>query len=75
MTLLFLSLAIIIGIVVISVSAKHIKTGMNARSQIHEDTKNPHLRDAEEGILEKLKKKNLSKDDLKKIYDEIQNKK
>ena len=74
MTLLFLSLAVVIAIIVISVSAKHIKTGMEARSEINDDTKKINLRNIEENTLEKLKEKNLSQEDLKKIYNEIQKK-
>ena len=73
MTLLFLSLAVIIAIVVILVSAKHIKKGFEARSEVKEQQRNENVSQDEE-ILDKLKDKNLSEEDLKKLYEEIKNK-
>jgi len=75
MTILFLSLAIIIAIIVILVSAKHIKAGFEARSEVKDQQKTQNLSETEEDVLKKLKDKNLSEEDLKKLYEEIQKKK
>jgi predicted Holliday junction resolvase-like endonuclease len=75
MTLLFLSLAVIIAIIVILVSAKHIKKGFEARSEIKEQKINENVSQEDEEILDKLKDKNLSPEDLKKIYEDLQKKK
>ena len=75
MTLLFLSLAVIIAIVVILVSAKHIKKGFEARSEVKDQQRNENVSQEDEEILDKLKEKNLSPEDLKKIYDDLQKKK
>jgi len=75
MTILFLSLAIIIVIIVILVSAKHIKAGFEARSEVKDQQKTQNLSETEEDVLKKLQDKNLSKEDLKKLYEEIQKKK
>ena len=75
MTILFLSLAIIIAIIVILVSAKHIKAGFEARSEVKDQQKTQNLSETEEDILKKLKDKNLSEEDLKKLYEKIQKKK
>ena len=75
MTLLFLSLAVIIAIIVILVSAKHIKKGFEARSEIKEQQINENVSQEDEEILDKLKDKNLSPEDLKKIYEDLQKKK
>jgi Flp pilus assembly protein TadB len=73
MTFLFLSLSIVIAIIVIAVSAKHIKAGMEARSDI-KDVKETSLSSTDEDTLKKLKEKNLSPEDLKKIYEDLQKK-
>ena len=75
MTLLFLSLAVIIAIIVILVSAKHIKKGFEARGEVKEQQRNENVSQEDEEILDKLKDKNLSPEDLKKIYDDLQKKK
>ena len=75
MTLLFLSLAVIIAIFVIFVSAKHIKKGFEARSEVKEQKINENVSQEDEEILDKLKDKNLSPEDLKKIYEDLQKKK
>ena len=75
MTLLFLSLAVIIAIIVILVSAKHIKKGFEARSNVKEQQRNESVSQKDEEILDKLKDKNLSPEDLKKIYEDLQKKK
>ena len=75
MTILFLSLAVIIAIVVILVSAKHIKKGFEARSEVKEQQRNENVSQEDEEILDKLKDKNLSPEYLKKIYEDLQKKK
>ena len=74
MTLLFLSLAGIIAIIVILVSAKFIKAGFDARGEVKEQRKEK-LKQEDEDILDELKRKDLSEEDLKDLYDKIQNKK
>ena len=75
MTLLFLSLAGIIAIIVILVSAKFIKAGFDARVEVKEEQRKEQLKQEDEEILDKLKEKNLSPEDLKKIYEDLQKKK
>ena len=75
MTLLFLSLAVIIAIIVILVSAKHIKKGFEARSEVKDQQRNENVSQEGEEVLDKLKEKNLSPEDLKKIYEDLQKKK
>ena len=75
MTIVFLSLAVIIAIIVILVSAKHIKKGFEARSEVKEQQRNENVSQEDEEILDKLKDKNLSPEDLKKIYEDLQKKK
>tara|TARA_B100000963_G_scaffold188538_1_gene164039 strand:- start:595 stop:825 length:231 start_codon:yes stop_codon:yes gene_type:complete len=75
MTIVFLSLAVIIAIIVIAVSAKHIKKGFEARSEVKEQQRNENVSQEDEEILDKLKDKNLSPEDLKKIYEDLQKKK
>ena len=75
MTLLFLSLAVIIAFIVILVSAKHIKKGFEARSEVKDQQSNENVSQEDEEILDKLKEKNLSPEDLKKIYEDLQKKK
>ena len=75
MTILFLSLAVIIAIIVILVSAKHIKKGFEARGEVKEQQRNENVSQEDEEILDKLKEKNLSPEDLKKIYEDLQKKK
>ena len=75
MTILFLSLAVIIAFVVILVSAKHIKKGFEARSEVKDQQRNENVSQEDEEVLDKLKEKNLSPEDLKKIYDDLQKKK
>ena len=74
MTIVFLSLAVIIAIVVIFVSAKHIKKGFEARSEVKEQQRNENVRQEDEDILDELNKKDLSEKDLKELYDKIQKK-
>ena len=75
MTLLFLSLAAIIAFVVILVSAKFIKAGFEARSEVKDQKTSENVSQEDEEILDKLKEKNLSPEDLKKIYEDLQKKK
>ena len=75
MTLLFLSLAGIIAIIVILVSAKFIKAGFEARSEVKDQKTSENVSQEDEKILDKLKEKNLSPEDLKKIYEDLQKKK
>ena len=75
MTILFLSLAVIIAFIVILVSAKHIKKGFEARGKVKEQQRNENVSQEDEEILDKLKDKNLSPEDLKKIYEDLQKKK
>jgi hypothetical protein len=75
MTLLFLSLAGIIAIIVILVSVKHIKAGFEARGEVKNQQETQNLTETEEDALKKLKDKNLSPEDLKKIYEDLQKKK
>ena len=75
MTLLFLSLAVIIAIIVVLVSAKHIKKGFEARGEVKDQQRNENVSQEDEEILDKLKDKNLSPEDLKKIYEDLQKKK
>ena len=74
MTIVFLSLAVIIAIIVILVSAKHIKKGFEARSEVKEQQRNENVRQEDEDILDELNKKDLSEKDLKELYDKIQKK-
>ena len=74
MTIVFLSLAVIIAIVVILVSAKHIKKGFEARGEVKEQQRNEKVSQEDEEIIDKLKDKNLSEEDLKNLYEEIKNK-
>ena len=75
MTLLFLSLAAIIAIVVILVSAKFIKAGFDARSEVKDQIRNEDISEDDEEILDKLKNENLTQEELKKIYDDLKKKK
>jgi len=68
-------LAVIIAIVVILVSAKHIKKGFEARGEVKDQQRNENVSQEDEEILDKLKDKNLSPEDLKKIYEDLQKKK
>ena len=75
MTLLFLFLSALIAFIVIFVSAKHIKKGFEARGEVKEQQRNENVSQEDEEILDKLKDKNLSPEDLKKIYEVLQKKK
>ena len=73
-TLLFISLSAIIALIVIFVSAKFIKSGFDARGEVKEQQRNENVSQEDEEILDKLKDKNLSEEDLKNLYKEIKNK-
>ena len=75
MTLIFLSLAVIIAIVVILVSAKFIKAGFDARGEVKDQIRNENISEDDEEILDKLKNENLTQEELKKIYDDLKKKK
>ena len=75
MTLIFLSLAVIIAIVVILVSAKFIKAVFDARSEVKDQIRNENISEDDEEILDKLKNENLTQEELKKIYDDLKKKK
>ena len=55
MTLIFLSLAVIIAIVVILVSAKFIKAGFDARSEVKDQIRNEDISEDDEEIKNKDK--------------------
>ena len=78
MKLLFISISIIILLIVIIVAAKPIIAGIKAKSEFNEEKKNEKEKkenvSQDEEILDKLKDKNLSEEDLKKLYEEIKNK-
>ena len=75
MTVLFLSLAVIIAIVVILVSAKFIKAGFDARSEVKDQIRNENISEDDEEILDKLKNENLTQEELTKIYEDLKKKK
>ena len=75
MTLLFLSFAVIIAIVVVLVSAKFIKAGFDARGEVKDQIRNENISEDDEEILDKLKNENLTQEELKKIYDDLKKKK
>ena len=78
MKLLFISISIIILLIVIIVAAKPIIAGIKAKSEFNEEKKNEKEKkeniSQDEEILDKLKDKNLSEEDLKNLYKEIKNK-
>ena len=67
MDLFFILIGIGLAVFVILVSYKSISRGIKAKSEIKDSQSN---KDKE--ILEKLKRKNLSSEDLKKVYDDLQ---
>ena len=70
MDLLFILIGIGLAVFVILVSYKSISRGIKAKVELKEKQSTES-----EEILEKLKSKNLSSKDLKKIYDNLQKKK
>ena len=79
MNLLFISISVLILLIVIIAAAKPIIAGIKAKSEFNEEKKNEKEKkeniSQDEEILDKLKDKNLSPEDLKKIYDDLQKKK
>ena len=78
MNLLFISISVLILLIVIIVAAKPIIAGIKAKSDFNEEKKNEKEKkeniSQDEEILDKLKDKNLSEEDLKNLYKEIKNK-
>ena len=79
MNLLFILISIVILLIVIFFAAKPIIAGIKAKSEFNEEKKNEKEKkeniSQDEEILDKLKDKNLSPEDLKKIYEDLQKKK
>ena len=78
MNLLFISISVLILLIVIIAAAKPIIAGIKAKSEFNEEKKNEKEKkeniSQDEEILDKLKDKNLSEEDLKNLYEEIKNK-
>ena len=79
MQLLFILISVLILLVVIFIAAKPVIEGIKARSNLNREKdkqkeKKENISQDEE-ILDKLKDKNLSPEDLKKIYEDLQKKK
>ena len=79
MQLLFILISVLILLVVIFIAAKPVIEGIKARSNLNREKdkqkeKGENISQDEE-ILDKLKDKNLSPEDLKKIYEDLQKKK
>ena len=74
MDLLFILIGAGLAIFVIFVSFKSIGAGIAAKSEINrqKDKLKSDEIEKEEEILEKLKSKNLSAEDLKKMHDDLQ---
>ena len=74
MDLLFILIGAGLAIFVIFVSFKSIRAGIAAKSEINrqKDKLKSDEIEKEEEILEKLKSKNLSAEDLKKMHDDLQ---
>ena len=72
MNLLFISISVLILLIVIIAAAKPIIAGIKAKSEFNEEKKNEKEKEEnisqDEEILDKLKDKNLSEEDLKKLY-------
>ena len=67
MDLLFILIGIGLAAFVILVSYKSISRGIKAKSELRENQSSK-----DEEILKKLKSKNLSTEDLKKMHDDLQ---
>ena len=67
MDLLFILIGIGLAIFVILVSYKSIFRGIKAKSELRENQSSK-----DEEILKKLKSKNLSTEDLKKMHEDLQ---
>ena len=51
------------------------RAGFDARGEVKEEQRKEKLKQEDEDILDELKRKDLSEEDLKDLYDKIQNKK
>jgi len=67
MDLLFILIGIGLAVFVVLVSYKSISRGIKAKSELKENQSNKN-----EEMLEKLKSKNLSPEDLKKMHEDLQ---
>ena len=83
--LLYIVIAAIFG-TVIFLAMRSVNEGMKARSELKRDgtleknKQDPYTfksiqEDEDDKLLEKLKDKNLSEEDLKKLYEDLKNKK
>ena len=83
--LLYIVIAAILG-TVIFLAMRSVNEGMKARSELKRDgtleknKQDPYTfksiqEDEDDKLLEKLKDKNLSEEDLKKLYEDLKNKK
>ena len=83
--LLYIIIAAIFG-TVIFLAMRSVNEGMKARSELKRDgtleknKQDPYTfksiqEDEDDKLLEKLKDKNLSEEDLKKLYEDLKNKK
>ena len=77
MDLLFILIGAGLAIFVIFVSFKSIRAGIAAKSEINrqKDKLKSEEIEKEEEILDKLKNENLTQEDLKDLYEKIQNNK
>ena len=79
MQLLFILISVLILLVVIFIAAKPVIEGIKARSNLNREKDKQKEKEEnisqDEEILDKLKDKNLSPEDLKKIYEDLQKKK
>ena len=79
MNLLFILISIVILLIVIFFAAKPVIEGIKARSNLNREKDKQKEKEEnisqDEEILDKLKDKNLSPEDLKKIYEDLQKKK
>ena len=78
MQLLFILISVLILLVVIFIAAKPVIEGIKARSNLNREKDKQKEKEEnisqDEEILDKLKDKNLSPEDLKNLYEEIKNK-
>ena len=79
MQLLFILISVLILLVVIFIAAKPVIEGIKARSNLNREKDKQKEKEEnisqDEEILDKLKDKNLSPEDLKKIHEDLQKKK
>ena len=77
MDLLFILIGAALAIFVIFVSFKSIGAGIAAKSEINrqKDKLKSEEIEKEEEVLDKLKNENLTQEDLKDLYEKIQNNK